>query len=78
MTTEAMAAMKLVPDPALRTGIFLLIVSSIVLMVLKPNFMYDEGGGYRSFGTRKNQTLFPFWLSITTVGFLGYTMTMVN
>ncbi len=72
MASEATTVMSLIPDSPLRTAIMLLVVAAVVLIVVKPDFMYDRENRFKSFGTGPDQTLMPFWLSITLVGLFGY------
>lgn len=62
----------LVPDSPLRMSIFMLLVGAVLLMVIKPDFMYDEEDRFLPFGTGPGQTLMPFWLAVTLIGIVGY------
>ena len=63
----------LVPESPLRMSIFMLLVGAVLLMVIKPDFMYgDDDDRFLPFGTGPGQTLMPFWLAVTLIGVVGY------
>lgn len=77
MATEATTILtSLISDSPLRKAIMLLLVASVVLIVIKPDIMYDERDQFRTFGTGQEQSLMPFWLAITLVGLVGYYLTL--
>lgn len=71
MFTELLRAL---PDSAIGTALLFLVSAAFLILVARPNFAFKETGEFRAFGTRKAETLMPFWLAILLAGFLGYYM----
>lgn len=63
---------SLMPDSPLRTAICLLAIGAVTLLIIKPDVMFDERGGFKQFGTGNDETLLPFWMAITLIGLIGY------
>lgn len=55
--------------------IYLLFVA--LLIVLKPKHIYNKDGTLRTFGTKKENTLFPLWFLIFFGAFGSYYLTHI-
>ena len=44
----------------------------MVLYEMKPDIMFTSDGSIKSFGLHKHETVFPFWLVTTLLGFTCY------
>ena len=49
----------------------------VVILFLKPSFMFDKNGNWKEFGFKQdtNHTWFPFWLFCILWGVLSYAIT---
>ena len=55
--------------------LYLLFIASII--VSKPAFLFNPDKSLRSFGTKKNDTIFPLWLLVFLGAFLSYYLSHV-
>ena len=54
-------------------SIILFVIFFIVIMVIKPGFIFDKNGKPRTFGVGyKNKTIFPIWVIIIFLAILCY------
>lgn len=56
-------------------AIYLLFV--FLLLFLKPNFIFNEDGELKAFGTNENKTIIPLWLIFGLFGIISYYITLV-
>ena len=55
------------------TKIFLFLVFFIILIIIKPGFIFDKNGRPREFGLGyKNKTVIPIWLAIIIIALFLY------
>lgn len=54
-------------------SIILFIIIFTIIILLKPNFLYNQDGSLREFGIGyKNKTIFPLWLCALILGIICY------
>lgn len=54
-------------------SIFIFIIFFIIIIYLKPNFLYTKKGTFRQFGLgKKNSTIIPIWLFILILAIFSY------
>lgn len=56
----------------IQLSLFIYLVSIVIFIQLKPNFIYKQDGSLKSFGSGKDNTIFPLWLIIFMMAFLSY------
>ena len=56
----------------IQLSIILYLIVMAIVIVLKPNFICDNNGTLKQFGTGSKKTLFPLWLIIFLGAFLSY------
>jgi hypothetical protein len=55
----------------------LYLIGVVVILLLRPGFMFDEDGRWKEFGSlSKDHTMFPFWLFCISWAVLSYCVTM--
>lgn len=65
-------------DKILYTSVIIYVVIMIVIIVMKPNFLYDkENKKFKQFGTNKNETIVPIHIIGLTLCILIYFIIMV-
>ena len=57
------------------TFVLYLILAALIYLT-KPKLMFDKNK-LRNFGTKKNQTVFPFWMALLVAGILSYIISIV-
>jgi len=66
----------------MRTLLFaaiLYLIGVVVVLLLRPSFMFDENGNWKEFGTlSNNHTIFPFWLFCIVWAALSYCITLLG
>jgi hypothetical protein len=63
----------LISNTRLQIAFFIYIVLVGLLILLKPNYLFDEEGKLKHFGTgSKNKTVVPFWLIIFLLAIFSY------
>ena len=55
--------------------LYLLFIASII--VTKPRYLFKNDKTLRSFGTKKDDTIFPLWLLVFLGAFLSYYLSHV-
>lgn len=55
--------------------LYLLFMATII--VSKPSFLFKPDKSLKSFGTKKNDTIFPLWLLVFLGAFLSYYLSHV-
>ncbi|MBI96883.1 hypothetical protein CL656_07050 [bacterium] len=56
-----------------QSAIFIFLILYISLIVLEPNFCFDDDGNILQFGLNyKNKTIIPIWLMAIVIGILSY------
>lgn len=56
----------------LAMGIVAVVLSAVLLLSIRPTFMFDANGRFRAFGPGASQTLLPFWLAVLLAGVSVY------
>lgn len=59
-------------DKTMRYIILIHIFVCYLFYNLKPDFMFQKNGRFKSFGTGRNKTVFPFWLTTSSITLLIY------
>ena len=59
-------------DDNLKITIVVLLFVSYFLYEQKPEIMFDKQGKFKSFGLRREQTIFPFHIAIIVISFFVY------
>ena len=61
-------------DKYIRFTLMLYIGLSLVIYYLKPSLMFKKDGTFKHFSlnNKENNTIFPFWLVTTFMGFMIY------
>lgn len=55
------------------SSIILFILSYTLIMIIKPNIVFDKNGNLRDFGIgRKNKTILPAWLVSLIIAIISY------
>ena len=55
----------------------LYLIGVVVILLMRPGFMFDEDGRWKEFGSlSKDHTMFPFWLFCISWAVLSYCITM--
>ena len=63
----------LITNTRLQIAFFVYIVLVGLLILLKPNYLFDEEGKLKHFGTgSKKKTVVPFWLIIFLLAIFSY------
>lgn len=44
----------------------------IVILLIKPKFMFKKNGEFKAFGTGRKKTVLPFWLFILVAVMISY------
>lgn len=58
-------------------AIFIFLVSFTIVHLVKPNFLYNEEGGFRPFGVGyKHKTVIPIWLIAIVLAMLSYLLVL--
>ena len=55
-----------------KLSIIIYLAGCMILYELKLPIMFHEDGSMKKFGLQQNETVFPYWLVITLVGFTSY------
>ena len=64
---------KFVRANKVNVAIVLFIICFIVIHTLKPTLIYDEDGGFRSFGVGyRHKTIVPIWIVAIILGIFSY------
>ena len=50
--------------------IYLVVV--MIIIIIRPKFMFKKNGEFKPFGIGKNKTIFPFWLIIFVSIIIAY------
>jgi hypothetical protein len=56
----------------MKLSILMVIVSSYLIYDQKPSSMFTPTGEFKSFGLKRAETPFPFFMVITVIGFTTY------
>jgi len=56
----------------IQISIILYLVFIGILILIKPNYIYNTDGSLKNFGTGKNKTILPLWFLIFIGAFLSY------
>jgi len=56
----------------LKISIVVVLITSYILYGQKPSCMFKGSGEFKSFGLKKDETPFPFFMIITVIGFTTY------
>jgi hypothetical protein len=56
----------------LKISILVLLVGSYIIYDQKPRLMFKENGEFKHFGVKQDETIFPFFMMITVMGFTVY------
>ena len=56
----------------LKITIVVYLVACFLLYETKPDFMFSKDGQMKHFGLHKDETIFPYWLVTTMIGFSFY------
>ncbi len=60
------------------TSIFLFLILYLVIVLLKPNFIYNNDGSLRNFGVGfRKSTVIPIWLLAIVLAVLSYTSVLI-
>lgn len=61
----------------LKIAIALYLLFIFVVLFYKPQFIFNEGGELKSFGTGENKTILPLWIIFALMGILSYYITII-
>lgn len=60
------------------TSIFLFLILYLIIVSLKPNFIYNNDGSLRNFGVGfRKSTVIPVWLLAIVLAVLSYTSVLI-
>jgi len=61
-------------DKYIKLTLFIYLGISITIYYLKPSLMFTGAGNFKRFGVgdKRFNTIFPFWLTTTMIGFIIY------
>ena len=65
-------------DGNLQQILFIHIIICFFFYKYKPNFMFDNNGNFKSFGTGPIKTIYPFWLVTTAASLTVYLFIVVK
>jgi len=59
------------------TSIILFLVIFVIIIYIKPHFIFNKNGLLRNFGLGKsNTTIFPIWLFVVIIAIISYLATL--
>ena len=56
----------------LKISILVMLVGSYIIYDQKPRLMFKDNGEFKQFGVKQDETIFPFFMMITVMGFTVY------
>ena len=65
-------------DATLLKVICIYLMSCYMLYTIKHPKMLHENGDFKSFGLHQDETIYPFWLVTTLIGFTSYYLILVS
>lgn len=54
----------------------LYLILATIIYIIKPKIMFIENK-LKNFGTKKNQTVFPFWMALLVIGMFSYIISVI-
>ena len=57
---------------AYNSSLLLLFATSGILLHSRPAFMFKPDGRFKAFGTKKDETILPFWVAISSAPIVYY------
>jgi hypothetical protein len=56
----------------IKLSILIILISSYLIYEQKSSYMFTTTGEFKSFGLKRDETPFPFFMVITVIGFTSY------
>lgn len=65
-------------DRPILSSVMIYLISCYLLFSIKHPKMFHENGDFKTFGLQDDQTIYPFWLVSTIIGFVSYYLILVS
>ena len=61
----------------IQLSILIYLIFIMVLLYAKPQFIYNEDGTLKKFGTGNDKTILPLWMIVLILAFISYYITQI-